>query len=247
MSIKKQCITSPRSKKTTNDSLITIVFLCDSPGYRMKSYGAIPLIPFKTKRLIDIQINAIKSVFKNFEIVLCVGYDSDRVCKYVKNKYRNINIRIIENQIFDKSNSCESVRLCLNNINNEKVIICDGSLIIDSKTFKSLSGGQSSYVMTEIDKNDDLEIGVNTGSKNFAEHFGFGAYYTWSEIIFLNSYETIEYLRKIISNDNYKQRFLFEAFNELIKTKHNIEVVQNMHPVQKINNVKTYHRLRDCL
>ena len=54
MSVKKQCITSPRSKKTTNDSLITIVFLCDSPGYRMKSYGAIPLIPFKTKRLIDI-------------------------------------------------------------------------------------------------------------------------------------------------------------------------------------------------
>lgn len=247
MSVKKQCITSPRFKPTMPDSLITIVFLCDSPGYRMKSYGAIPLIPFKTKRLIDIQINAIKSVFKNFEIVLCVGYDSDRVCKYVKNKYRNINIRIIENQIFDKSNSCESVRLCLNNINNEKIIICDGSLIIDSKTFKSLNGSHSSYVMTEIDKNDDLEIGVNTGSKNFAEHFGFGAYYTWSEIIFFNNYETIEYLRKVISNDNYKQRFLFEAFNELIKTKHNIEVIQNMHPVQKINNVKTYQKLRDCL
>ena len=247
MSVKKQCITSARSKKANvENDLVTIVFLCDSPGYRMKSYGAIPLIPFRTKRLIDLQINTIKSVFKNFEIVMCVGYDSDRVCKYIRNKYKNINIRIIENQIYEQSNSCESVRLSLNNINNGKVIICDGSLIIDRKTFTSTKNDKS-FVMTEIDKNQDLEIGVNTGSKNLAEYFGFGAYHTWSEIVFLNNHDIIESLRKILSNDTYKQKFLFEAFNELIRTKHNLEVIQNMHPVQKINNVKTYHKLRDCL
>ncbi len=246
MPAKKQCITSPKSKKTLAQELVSIVFLCDSPGYRMKSYGAIPLIPFRTKRLIDLQISTIKSVFKNFEIIVCVGYDSDRVCKYIRNKYKNINIRIIENQIYEKSNSCESVRLSLNNVNNEKVIICDGSLIIDNKTFNSVNN-EKSYVMTEIDKNQDLEIGVNTGSKNIAEHFGFGAYHTWSEIVFLNNYDIIESLRKILSTENYKQKFLFEAFNELIKTKHNLEVIQNMYPVHKINNVKTYHKLKDCL
>lgn len=244
--MKNKCIISPKSKNLVKDELITIVFLCDSPGYRMKSYGAIPLIQFRTKRLIDLQISAIKSVFKNFEIVICVGYDSDRVCKYIRNKYKNINIRIIENQVFEKSNSCESVRLALNNINNDRVVICDGSLIVDSKTFNCIDSNKS-YVMTEIHKNQDLEIGVNTGAKNIAEYFGFGAYHTWSEIVFLHNHDIIESLRKILSNEIYRQKFLFEAFNELIKTKHNLEVIQNIHPVQKINNVKTYHKLRDCL
>ena len=39
-------------------------------------------------------------------------------------KYRNINIRIVENQIFSNSNSSESTRIALNNISNDKILLC---------------------------------------------------------------------------------------------------------------------------
>jgi hypothetical protein len=243
---RSQYVTSTKVKEHTFEDLVSVVLLCDSPGYRMKSYGAIPLIPFKTKRLIDLQITSLHNVFKKLEIVLCVGYDADRVCKYIKNKYQNINIRIVENQLFDKSNSCESTRLCLNNINNHNLLICDGSLIIDNKTLKRIDT-KKSYAWTENTINENLEIGINIGEKQTVEHFGFGAYRTWSEILLLNNYEVIENLRKILSNETYKQKFLFEALNELIKTKHNIQIKENMYPVHKINNIKTYHKLRNTL
>lgn len=243
---KKRCITSAKAENDQEPSsdLISVVLLCDTPGYRMKSYGAIPLIPFKRKRLIDLQISTISNVFKNFEIIICVGYDADKVCRYVKSKYRNKNVRLVENQMFDHSNSCEGVRLCLNNINNDKVIILDGSLLLDQETLYSVNT-KHSYIMTEEGFYENLEIGVNIGEHGTIEHFGFGAHTAWSEVLFLHNDDVIESLRRIISNDNFKQKFLFEGLNELIKTKHKLSVISNKYPVRKVNNIKTYHKLRD--
>ena len=244
---KQKYITSVTKKETVDkDEFISIVLLCDTPGYRMKSYGAIPLIPLQRHKLIDIQINVIDRIFPQYEIIICVGYDADKVCKYVKNRYRNCNIRIVENQIYETSNSCEGVRLCLNNITNDKVLIFDGSLIIHPDTFSEINTNKS-YIVTESDFFENLEIGVNIGENGAIEHFGFGAHNPWSEIIYLNNEGVIDCLRKIISNENFKQKFLFEGLNELIKTKHKIEVINNKHPIKKINNIKTYHKLRGVI
>ena len=243
---KKRCVTSAKAESDQDipDDLISVILLCDTPGYRMKSYGAIPLIPFKRKRLIDLQISTISNVFKNFEVIICVGYDADKVCRYEKNKYKNKNVRIVENQMFDNSNSCEGVRLCLNNINNDKVIILDGSLLLDQETLYNVNTKQS-YIMTEEGFYENLEIGVNIGEHGTIEHFGFGAHTAWSEVLFLHNDDVIESLRRIISSDNFKQKFLFEGLNELIKTKHKLSVISNKYPVKKVNNIKTYHKLRD--
>lgn len=244
----KTCIISPKANKdkSINEELITIVLLADSPGYRMKSYGAIPLIQFKNKKLIDIQIQQISNTFKNFELIICVGYDSDKVCKYIKQKYRNKNIRIVENQIYAQSNSCEGVRLCLNNIYNNKILICDGSIIFNEDILNFITKNNC-CIAVEEQENNDLEIGVNIGEKGYIEHFGFGAHTIWSEMIYLNNEDIIDSLRKIISGDNYKNKFLFEGLNELIKTKHKLAVVKNDYPINKINNIKTYHKLREYL
>ena len=99
--------------------------------------------------------------------------------------------------------------------------------------------------MTEEGFYENLEIGVNIGEHGTIEHFGFGAHTAWSEVLFLHNDDVIESLRRIISNDNFKQKFLFEGLNELIKTKHKLSVISNKYPVRKVNNIKTYHKLRD--
>ena len=134
--MKTKCIISPKasiSHKTTTE-LVTVILLCDSPGYRMKSYGPLPLIGISDKKLIDIQINAIQQTFLNNEIILCVGFDAEKICKYIRTSHSKSNIRIVENQLFNSCNSCESTRIALNNTLNDKVLICDGNLLLNSKS-----------------------------------------------------------------------------------------------------------------
>jgi hypothetical protein len=245
---KQKCITSTRhTDESISKEMVSIIFLCDTPGYRMKSYGPMPLIPMQKNKLIDLQVSNIKKAFQNFEIILCVGYDADKVCKYVRGRFKNANLRIVENQNYHKSNSCEGVRLCLNNIVNDKIIIVDGSLLVHPDTLRSIHS-KKSCIMTEQKFYENLEIGVNVGEEGIIEHFGFGAHRPWSEIVYLNNNDIIENLRRIISGINYKQKFLFEGLNELIKTKkHMIQVIENTHPIKKINNIKTYHKLREII
>lgn len=243
----KKKVVSKRKKiqiSTTRDnSLITVVLLCDNPGYRMKSYGPISLIDVtSTKKLIDLQIDAINKTFPNCEIIVCLGFDCEKVCKYIKTKYTT-NIRVVENQMYTVTNSCESLRLCLNNTNNDKIIICDGNLLFDKSVMK-LIDKEKPCIILESDPNQTLEIGVNV-NKDIAYFFSFGAKYIWSEIIFLTGRDMIESFRRILSNSHNKTRFVFEAINELINMKYEIKTIQNKKSLHKINSIKTYHNIKD--
>lgn len=248
--MKTKCIIAPKKsqnkdkvEKITTD-LISVVLLCDSPGYRMKSYGPLSLVTINNKKLIDIQISAIKEQFPNFELIVCLGFDSEKVCRYVRTKYKNINIRFVENQLYNVSNSCESLRLSLNNICNNKILICDGNLLLNSKCLSYIDT-EKSCALIEKKSCETLEIGLNIDKDNNIQHFSFGATQTWSEILFLNGHDITETLRKIIVNYDSKTRFIFEAINELINMKYELRSILNQSKIMKINNIKTYHSIKD--
>lgn len=240
-----KCKTTQKRKYKQNKKvdLFTIILVCDFPGYRMKSYGPTSLISIEEQKLIDYQIKTIKEAFKKYEIILCVGFDSEKICKYVRSKYSRLNLRIVENQLYNNSNSCESVRLALNNTMNDKIIICDGNLMLNTSIFSRHSLTES-FVMLENNPCENLEIGVNTNEHNEVQHFSYGASRIWSEIIFLNGKDIIESLRRTISIVEYKNKFIFEALNELIKNKYKIYAYDNDDPIKKINNIKTYHSIK---
>lgn len=242
---KSKFITSPKAKKvlSQNNNFITVVLLCDLPGYRMKSYGPPSLINIEDSKLIDIQIDAIRQTFPKNEIIICVGFDSEKIIKYIRSKYTNMNIRLIENQIYNISNSCESVRLALNNTMNNRVLICDGNLLLNSNILSLVQYSDSAAII-EKTPCPNLEVGINIGENNEAQHFSFGACNTWSEILYLDNSEIIDALRKILSCVDYKTKFIFEALNDLLKTKHKLQCLINNHSIKKINNIKTYHAIK---
>lgn len=246
--MKTKCIVSARKKDKKENKkytdFITIVLLCDSPGYRMKSYGPISLVNIKNTKLIDLQIQCIKNVFENFELIVCVGFDAEKICKHIRTKYNDLNIRFVENQLYSISNSCESLRISLNNTLNNKILVCDGNLVLNKKCLENIDI-ENSCVLTEKDPCENLEIGLNADNNKLVQHFSYGANYIWSEIIFLNGHDIIESLRKIIVNYDSKTRFVFEAINELIKMKYIIKSIVNQHKILKINNIKMYHSLKD--
>ncbi len=225
------------------EDLISIIILSDSPGYRMKSYGSCPLITVNNKYLLDLQIEAIKNTYSNYEIILCTGFDSDKIAKYISKNYSSTNIRIVENQIFSNSNSCESLRLSLNNTLNDKILVINGSLLFNKHTLKCLD---NTKICTLIQKNpiENLQIGVNI-NYDVAQYFSFGAYKTWSEIIFLNDAPCIDQLKKFLSHPESKKKFLFEGLNDLIKNKIEIKCIENKNVIYKIDNIKTYHHIKE--
>lgn len=241
--MKTKCITTTRSARKSIEKyneFVSFIFLCDSPGYRMKSYGSSCLLEIGGTRLLDIQMQTINSYFTNKEIILCVGFDASSIIKYVKNSYKNTNVRIVENQLYDKTNSCESLRLCLNNTPNDKIFIIDGSILLDYNIFNNFQF-KDNFLFTQ-NKCNNFEIGFNLNEKNLVEHISYGAHNIWSEILYLGS--ATDSMRKLLLNDQFKNKLIFEAINELIKNKNNFKSISSKYNLEKINNIKTYHKLR---
>jgi hypothetical protein len=240
-------ITSARKsiKNDNNMEFYTFILISDTHGYRMKSYGPTTLINFKKSKLIDIQIDSIKNSFENFEIIVCCGNDSEKVYKHIKTNHADKNIRIVENQIYNNSNTCESVRLAINNTSNDKLYIMDGKLLIYPDIFKNRL--DTSFIYIEDNPCENLEVGVNVNENNNIEHFSYGASKVWSEIVYIAEKNTLECFRKIVNNPEFKNKFMFEALNELIKIKKDMKYIINLSPLTKVNNIKTYHSVKEMV
>jgi NDP-sugar pyrophosphorylase family protein len=241
---KKRIIKNKKPKPIEENDLVSIIILADLPGYRMRSYGPTPLINLGNKYLIDLQIDCIRKIFAKYEIILCVGFDGDKITKHVRNKYKNINIRIVENQTFNHSNTCESLRLSINNTINNKLLIIDGGLLFNKRVLK-LIDINCNCAIVEKSPSDNLEIGVNIDTNNESEHFSFGGYKTWSEIIYINDEEVIECLRKFLQQSDSKKKFIFEGLNDILKHGYSIKCIENLYPLYKINNIKTFHYIKE--
>jgi len=143
----------------------------------------------------------------------------------------------VENQSYNETNSCESLRISLNNTQNNKVFVIDGNLYFCEKTIK-LKAYERNYVY--IDKNNkNFDIGINLNEREQVEFFSFGAKYNWTEILFLSNDQTIENLYRILSSESYKKKFIFEALNSLIGVnKMEFSTIETKNELWKINKPK---------
>jgi len=240
----KDFIVSPQSKNEgARDEFVSVILLGENHGYRMKSYGPTSLIDLDGITLLEKQVNVIKSVFPKFEILLCSGFDSQKVVNFVKGSLSHINIRVIENQIYNNSNCCESLRLCLNNTMNTRFIVCNGELILNAEQLRKIDLNVCSVLTQESNPNQNLDVGV-IHNKGKVEHMSMGIKAShWSEIFALSGPKAINALRNIVTPPEYKNKFVFEAINELVK-KQKIAVINSSDvPLYKINNIKTLKRV----
>lgn len=240
-------LTSVRGREDNRESseFVSIILLCEKSGKRMKSYGPTSLIEVKGKKIIDIQMDAVKSVFKNFEVVIAAGFESEKVVKYIRKEMpRSLNIRVVENQVYHHSNCCESLRLCLNNICNDRVLIVSGDVLFHPTAISSVIRSRGSILYQNKDDLNNLEVGTIYSEKSLIGlNYGIEGK-AWSEMCFLRGRENIECLRSIISSVDYKNRLLFEAINSMVDNKKKIDAIYNKGPESvKINNIKTLKRV----
>ena len=241
-------ITTPKHRDgqggDTTQDFVTVVLFSENHGYRMKSYGPVSLIRLGDKTILESQIEAIKACFVNFEIIVCSGFETQKTVNFIKDKFPEINIRVVENQVHFNTNCCESARLCLNNTLNDKILFCSGFNLIRPHHLKKLDL-EISCILTQ-DGNEDLSFEINAIANNgVLEQFSLGLKQNfWTEVFYLSGSGVIKSFYNILSSPEYKNRFLFEAINDVSK-KHDIVNVAVDIPVRKVNNIKTFKRMAE--
>ena len=222
-------ITSPKESRVKFDlnKEYTALLFTESHGYRMKNYGAVQLTKFNGSFLIDHQIKALKSRFKKLKIILCCGFESSRIWKHLKQKYSKLDIRLVENQLYRTTNSCESIRLGLMNTDCKNIFICSASNFFEKKHLDQLSFSDTSIFCQNL-PNNKADIKVYKNNNTCAKlDFGVGDL-CWTEMLYLDGEKSVNDFYSIIDSEDYKSKFLFEAVNKLT-SKCRINVYENKH------------------
>ncbi len=241
---RSKCVTTTKKTRRSRkyDDFITIVLLHDQIINRMRCHEPICFIELNDQqKLIDKQIQAINSRFKNYELIISIGNYADKIYDHIKKKHKNKSIRLIENMNYMDTNSCESIRLCIHNTNNDKILVIDGNLCFNDKVFDNLDFNKS-FALVNKNNEESLEIGVNVHNEKI-QFLCYGASQKWSEIFFLKGSKIILDLESTLNKKSFKKKFWFEAINELVAN-HNIAGFINKSEILKIKNIKTYNIAR---
>jgi len=235
----------PDPNDLRREGQITFILLAENYGYRMKSYGPISLVEIAGKTLLQHQIEAIQSCFVDFEIIICSGFETQKVYHYIQAHFPpSVPIRLVENQVYYHSNCCEGLRLCMNNTMNNRVVICGGGVMLTSEYLKSLNIRRSSLLCQEPDKEQNFDIGIIENDDKRLEQFSLAMKTkVWTELLYLTGEAVIKSFYNTISKPELKTKFLFEAVNEWRGRRQLLVCDNSAETIVKINNIKTLKRM----
>ena len=231
-----QYITSKSKKKKRPKGKITVILVYHSFIPKMKSFGNAAFIPIgkNNQRVIDYQIQSIKKVIEDFEIIIVSGYDSKRIRKYVYSKYKNVDIRCVENINYENSGICESIRLAINNTNNRRALIVNGNYIVGPKDLEGLLR-ERKHIVISNDRTLDIKVNLNQETQTI-EHLSFGSFGDgWCEVLSIEE-SSINDFNKIINSGNFNNKIFYEVINHMIKKGIKILPYQGCESIIKLSN-----------
>ena len=194
-----------------NKQDISIAILSAGIGARIKSYEPRSMIKIGSKTLIEHQINTLEQCFESPEIIAVVGYGADKITKRVRG-----SVRIVENQIYQETNTSESMRLAFNNTTKNNFLFIHGDLYFNKDTLSNLDYNKSFILIDDKNQFSDKEVGV-TSNKNVATILSYGLPVKWAQIAYITGKE-IEILKKIFHKFDSisKKNLSFEIINKMI-------------------------------
>lgn len=191
---------------------IPVAILSAGISSRMKTHEPRSLLKIHNKTLIEYQIETLNDIFKELEILLVVGYKSEKIIK----KLQDRNIRIIENQLFEETNAGESIRLVVNNNVHNKILIIHGDLHFNIETLKGLNYNKSFLLIDNNLQMSDREVGTAIND-NKVTNLSYGLKSKWCQIAYIQGPE-YEILKQVLLKDKeqIRKKVSFEIINDII-------------------------------
>lgn len=201
------------------DDNITFIILSAGVGNRMRSYGPKCLFKTSDETILDKQLSVINANFSNNETILVVGFEANKIIKKIPD-----DIRIVENQLYQTTNSAESLRLAINNARSDKIFFIHGDLIFNTETFKNLDFSRSFVIIDSQNQIKEDEVGV-TIVNNKATFFSYGLESKWCQMAYITGKE-FSILKSLYNKAGKDKLYTFEMLNMIIDKKGTLMTVE---------------------
>ncbi len=226
------------SSLTVETSRYSVIILATKCTGRLKDFGLPSLLPITDKlNLIDKQIEYIKHILPNSEIILVTGFNADKLMNQTPDE-----VIKLENENFSEIETVRSLGLGLRAATRDHIVFIDGNIAFPKETLKSICN-KSSLIINHYEHNN-IKIGccINDG---MVENLYFDLPNKWSGIGIVSGSE-LELLKSFCWNRIKGNLFIFEALNYIIShggkliAKHitskllSIEVPQDINVARKI-------------
>lgn len=219
------------------NNIDTAIILISEITKGMKSIGSKSLLKIDTDLTpIDHQIQYLKKYYNPIRIILCTGFDHEKIINHVK-KYKNVDLYYNSNYLED--NQSGSLIKCLKTYNPKNALILTNGLLLFDKIKINSIASSTYFIDTTKDKRNYFEIGSNNINKD--GYLFYDLDNKWIELLFLQN-EDVSKLVDIKDPSGLYKLFLFELINKIRNIEdHSIEFIklsqQNIYPI-KINNIK---------
>lgn len=200
---------------------ITAIVLSASVEYRMRSYG--PKLLFKGPDgccLMEKIVDGICLRFNGSDIIFTIGFQADKI---IKNK-PPVG-RLVENQLYETTNTIEECRLAFNNCDCASTLIIHGDIFFESFLLDTIDIKESSVVIDTMGRMPEDDIGV-TIVDNKATIFAYGLSNKWCYITYLRGKE-FELFKSFCSDRENSTKFVWEGLNHVIDNGGSIKTIEN--------------------
>lgn len=217
--------------------LYEIIIPAAGSGYRMKCYGAKPLLKLKHNlTILQRQLKMIEEHLQcNPKIILITGFQSDRVMDHVPQ-----NIIKIENEKHNTCNVARSIGIGLRACTTDHIVIIYGDLVFNKYALRFPIQDESLIVIDNSNIMTENEVGCNI-IDNQLEHMSYGRPNKWAQIMLLTGKE-LYIAKELCWNANYFNYFGFELINEIMEQGGQFKTIQ---PYKiKVNDVDSPQDLK---
>lgn len=208
---KSKLYRKPVEKQSKNFLFKNMGFIiCGSqPIFETKSYGNKLLYEYKNVQVLDYYLDLIHEVCEDPEIIITTGLSHK---DFVKHE-RKDEFAIVENQMYEFSNSSEDLRIGLLALRSPHTVFIDSVCLPTVDTMRYLLTGRemSSKIFTK--KLQDNYMGVTTGDK-YISGFDFDSEFKLTGMYFINTNDIDRIRKKTISNVFAKNKFAFELLSD---------------------------------
>lgn len=189
----------------------SIILLNAFPDKKIKSLGNKYLIKInKSYHIIDYQIQFLKSIFNDPQIIIVGGFDSKRLKKYIDNNFTTpCNITYIDHDIEEITNIGTSIRKGMDIVRNDNVWVLNANILFGSQLcdtiYKNLS---HSFVLTHKAKSS---IGYIADRDNRLINCYYDLPYSILDSIFIHKKDFGKF--NSVCSGSIEQLYFFEVLN----------------------------------
>lgn len=187
---------------------VTFIVNASRPLKKKKSSGIVCFYKYMDSQLIDFQLDCFYKICKNPQVIYVTGIETNKMVKH----RRRAEFSVVENKIYDLTNSAEDLRIGMNASIYNKTFWMDARLVPTVKTFKNLLHyPKRSACLTHI--NDTYDLGVVCNSSGIITDYLYSAQSKVRGLFYLNMQDTNR-LKSKLATAFPKNQFDFDLLKE---------------------------------